>query len=277
MRAGLDRRLPVKQIASRDNPLFKSLKKLASSPRERKNSRQCILDGAHLIAAYIDRIGQPERLIVSERSLDVPEIRALLERIPASVLLVLADTLFEELATVETPTGIMAVIDLPRLREPDELSFVALIEAVQDPGNLGSILRSAAAAGADLVCLSPACADVWSPKVLRGAMGAHFVLPVREGCDLIEFAASFEGDILATSLQAESSLFETRLEGAVAFAIGNEGAGVSAALLGMATRRISIPMAVGMESLNVATAAGICFFERVRQAAWKSHVHHGLI
>ncbi|MDP2828081.1 MAG: RNA methyltransferase [Sulfuricellaceae bacterium] len=257
----------MKQISSRDNPLFKSLKKLAVSPRERRNTRKCILDGVHLIAAYIGRIGLPERLVVSASSLDVREIYDLLKMAPASSWLILADALFDEIATVETPTGIMAVIDLPTLCDPEELSFVALVEAVQDPGNLGSILRSAAAAGVDLVYLSPSCADVWSPKVLRGAMGAHFVLPVREGCDLVSIAANFRGDVLATSLQADKSLFETSLDGPLAFVIGNEGAGVSGDLLNQATHQIKIPMAGDMESLNVATAAGICFFERVRQQA----------
>lgn len=261
----------MKQITSRDNPLYKSIRKLADSPRERKRTRTCILDGAHLVAAYIDRIGLPNLLIVSEslhgRSQRPGEIRGLLERIPASSHLILSDALFDEIASVENPTGIMAVAEMPVLREPEKLSFAALVEAVQDPGNLGSILRSAAAAGVDVVCLSVGCADAWSPKVLRGAMGAHFVLPIRERCDLAGFAASFEGDVLATSLQAEKSLFETSLEMPLAFVIGNEGAGVSDNLLKLATRRISIPMAGGMESLNVATAAGICFFERVRQKA----------
>lgn len=261
----------MKQISSRDNPLYKSIRKLAVSPRERKRTQTCILDGVHLIAAYVDRIGLPNLLVVSEsllgRSRDMREIHGLLEKFPASSQLLLADALFDELATVESPTGIMAVADMPVLREPEKQSFVAMIEVVQDPGNLGSILRSAAAAGVDLACLSVGCADAWSPKVLRGAMGAHFVLPLRERCDLADFAENFDGDVLATSLQADQSLFETSLLAPLAFVIGNEGAGISDDLLRLATRRVSIPMADGMESLNVATAAGICFFEHVRQKA----------
>lgn len=144
-------------------------------------------------------------------------------------------------------------------------SFCVLLEAMQDPGNLGSIFRSAAAAGANDIYLSDGCADAWSPKVLRAAMGAHFLLRIHEQSDLRVVARAFSGKVVATTLKAETSLYRAQLTGPVAFLFGNEGAGLSEAVLQGTTEQISIPMPGGIESLNAAAAAAVCFFERGRQ------------
>ena len=141
-----------------------------------------------------------------------------------------------------------------------------LLEDIQDPGNLGAILRTAAAAGISLVACSRGCTDVWSPKCLRGGQGAHFVLPIIENVDLVAFASSFKGQVLATSLNGES-IYNLNLTTATALIIGNEGAGVSAALMQAATQKISIPMLNNVESLNAAVAAAVCMYERVRQCS----------
>ena len=130
---------------------------------------------------------------------------------------------------------------------------------------MGSILRSAAAAGCDLAYLSADCVDAWSPKVLRAGMGAHFSLALREEPELAKAARLFPGQVLATSLQAQKSLYGCDLTGATAFIVGNEGAGVSPELLDAAGETVFIPMPGGVESLNVGAAAAICLFERVRQ------------
>jgi RNA methyltransferase, TrmH family len=140
-----------------------------------------------------------------------------------------------------------------------------LLEAIQDPGNFGSILRSAAAAGAGAVYLSHGCADPWSPKTLRAAMGAHFLLPIYEQSNLAEVARIFKGKVIASTPDAKNTLYQTRLAGPVALVFGNEGAGLSEALLQACGERVRIPMHGGTESLNVAAAAAVCFFERVRQ------------
>jgi TrmH family RNA methyltransferase len=142
-----------------------------------------------------------------------------------------------------------------------------LLEDIQDPGNLGSMLRTAAAAGADTVYLSKGCTDAWSPKALRGGMGAQFQLALHEHADLITAARDFPGKVIATSLAAGDSLYALDLRGPSAFVFGNEGAGLSAELLAAASHRIRIPMPGQMESLNAAAAAAICLFERVRQLA----------
>jgi TrmH family RNA methyltransferase len=142
-----------------------------------------------------------------------------------------------------------------------------MIEDLQDPGNLGSILRSAAAAAVPHVLLSKHSVHAWSPRVLRAAMGAHFLLRIHEGVDLAAAARAYEGRIIATAQRAPRTLFEEDLSGQVALVFGNEGGGISERLLAAAHAVVAIPMPGNTESLNVAAAAAVCLFERVRQLA----------
>jgi TrmH family RNA methyltransferase len=254
----------MKMITSRENPLIKSARKLATSSRERKKAGKTLLDGIHLVAAYHQAGGLPEAVMVSVSAQDHPEIRDFLHTVPPENLIVLSDVLFRDISTVETPTGIVALILIPQPAE-GETDCCVLLEDVQDPGNLGSILRSAAAAGIGRIHLSPGCADAWSPKVLRAGMGAHFHLSINENSDLVAVARNFPGQVVATTLSAEKTLFNLDLSGPTAFVIGNEGAGISEDLLEAADSRVMIPMPGVAESLNAAAAAAICFFERVRQ------------
>lgn len=256
----------MKLIQSRDNAFYKELVKLGASARNRSRAGQTLLDGAHLLAAYLDSGKLPRHILLNTAALQDAEINALLARMNEVLVTQLDDKLFVELTELKTPTGILALIDLPK-PELSVLSshFAVLLEDIQDPGNLGSILRSAAAAGCDAVFLSPACADAWSPKVLRAAMGGHFCLAIYEQQDLRQIAEQFPGMRLATSLQARRSLYDCDLSGNIAFMIGNEGAGLSDALLALATDPITIPMPGKVESLNAAAATAICLFEAVRQ------------
>ncbi len=256
----------MKHIQSRDNPFFKELAKLSGSARQRGKAGQALLDGAHLLAAYLDAGKRPQNILLNEAALHDAEITALLERATDVPVTQLDDKLFAELSELKTPTGILALIDLPRPAGTIADSRLALLlEDIQDPGNLGSMLRSAAAAGCDAVFLSAGCADAWSPKALRAAMGGHFALDIHERQDLSGVARAFCGTLLAASLQARCSLYDCDLRGKVAFLVGNEGAGLSDGLLNFATQTIAIPMRGKVESLNAAAAAAICLFEAVRQ------------
>lgn len=258
----------MKLIQSRENPFFKELVKLAGSARQRKQSTQTLLDGAHLLTAYLDAGMLPQHILLNEYALQDVEIAALLKRVGDVPVTQLDDKLFAKLSELKTPTGILALIALPQSQVSVALSrFALLLEDIQDPGNLGSMLRSAAAAGCDAVFLSKGCTDAWSPKVLRAAMGGHFSLRIYEQQDLLSVVKAFSGTLLATSLQATLSLYDCDLRGNVAFLIGNEGAGLSADLLNLATPTITIPMHGKVESLNAAAAAAICLFEAVRQRA----------
>lgn len=256
----------MKVIQSRDNPSFKELVKLSGSARQRGKSNQTLLDGAHLLAAYLDAGMLPQQLLVNAAALQDGEIFGLLERMQGVPVTQLDDRLFAELSELKTPTGILALI---AIHQPDtpiaDSRFALLLEDIQDPGNLGSMLRSAAAAGCDAVFLSAGCADAWSPRVLRAAMGGHFALRIYERQDLPAVAKGFHGALLATSLQATRGLYECDLKGSVAFMVGNEGAGLSGELLSLATQQITIPMPGRIESLNAAAATAICLFEAVRQ------------
>jgi TrmH family RNA methyltransferase len=255
----------MKLLHSRDNPFFKELKKLSTSARERAERKQALLDGAHLLQAYIDAGKQPQHVLLNAAALQHEEIISLLNRLSNVPLTQLDENLFNQLTGLKSPSGILALIDIPVTTQPVAQSrFALLLENIQDPGNLGSMLRTAAAAGCDAVFLSPACADAWSPKALRGGMGAHFVIDIHADASLPAVARAFAGKVYAAVPGAEVSLHDCDLRGRVAFAIGNEGAGVSAELL-LAAVPCAIKMPGRVESLNAAAAAAVCLFEAVRQ------------
>lgn len=257
----------MRRIASRDNPHFKALKKLALSTRERRRRRRVLLDGMHLIETYHRLCGAAEEVLVSDSGLRKAEIADYLAE-PAAAMTVtcLSDPLFSDLAPVDTPSGILAVVSPPMpTRAPDTSVDSVLLDGVQDPGNVGSILRSAAAAGFHQVLLSADCAQTWSPKTLRSAMGAHFQLAIHEACDLTGFLLTFVGQSVATLPDASSELFETSLQGPVAWVFGSEGLGVRPAVATATRLSLAIPMLGASNSLNVAAAAAICLFETVRQ------------
>src|SRR3990172_7792874 len=167
----------LKLIRSRENPRFKALRQLATSTRERRKAGLALLDGAHLICAYRASGGVPEQLILSESGAANAEAARLAGGVAGQALLVLADSLFNEVAQVATPTGIVALIRTPQAGPlPDKIERCVMLENIQDAGNLGSILRSTAAAGISTVLLSQGCAFALSPKGLRAGMGAHFCL-----------------------------------------------------------------------------------------------------
>jgi len=225
-----------------------------------------LLDGVHLLQAYQARYGVPWHIVLNRDGARNPEIQALLGKIPDAAPLLLSDGLFRQLSSVATPTGVIAAIQTPRRDGvPTVLDSCVMLEDLQDPGNLGSILRTCAAAGIKQIFLSSQSVNAWSPRVLRAAMGAHFSVEIYERVELIAAARAFPGRVLATRVDAARSVFDCDLTAKVALVFGNEGAGVSPDLAQCAHESISIPMSRATESLNVAAAAAVCLFERVRQ------------
>ena len=260
----------MKHISSRDNVLYKQMLKLAQSSRERKKSQQTLIEGIHLVNTYRASLGNPQALIVSTSGAGNNEILALIEQCKPLVPVALSDAMFHELSTLDSPVGVIALVDAPTHKTvPVELDSCVVLQDIQDPGNLGSILRSAAAANMKHVLLSKGCVFAWSPRVIRAAMGAHFLLEIYEQQDLVSVLRQFKGKKVATASHASSSLYDTDLTQPVAFIIGNEGNGLSADLLSLADSVVTIPMPGKMESLNAAAAAAICLFERVRQVKSK--------
>lgn len=254
--------MSLKTLTSRDNPAYQEILALASESKTRRKSGRTVLDGPHLLESALQAGHRPRRLALSESALR-GGLAEWIQRLPDVPALGLPDRLFAALSPVDSPVGLVSLIDIPR-PAPRSARLVVLLERVQDPGNLGALIRVAAAAGVQALHLSKGCAEAWSPKCLRGGQGAHFLVDIHEEANLPDLAQTFAGPIHAASLGAPASLYELDLRGALGFAFGNEGAGLSEELQA-ATRPFSIPMPGQVESLNVATAAAVCLFERVRQ------------
>ena len=251
-------------ITSRDNPVFKRLKKLGDSVRARREAQMSLLDGEHLLTAYLDAGGEPHTL-VRAASFDASQFEYWAARCPSAKAITLPDALFDEIAPVSTPTGLLSeaawLMPVARAATP----LVIVLENIQDPGNLGSMLRTGAAAGATLAVLSRGCHDPWSPKALRGGQGAQFVLPIETGVDVAAWCAQFTGQSLALALAEDRSVFSSDFTGPLAFIVGNEGAGLTDDVRAAATATVQIPMPGKMESLNASAALAIAVFEAVRQ------------
>jgi len=258
----------MKSIISRDNSLYKELKQLATSAQVRRKAGRSLLDGVHLAEVFMQQGGCADYCVVAESAVYHAEVAPLLAQCEAagSQCITLPDALYQALSQVENGVGVLLVIATPQPMAPQQLMASAvLLDGLQDPGNLGSILRSAAAAGITQVFCSPGTAAAWSPKVLRAGMGAHFLLQIIENVDLLALCNGSAIPVLATSSHAQHTVYQTDLKQAVAWLFGHEGQGVGAALLAAASTKVVIPHLGKMESLNVAAAAAVCFFEQVRQ------------
>jgi TrmH family RNA methyltransferase len=265
--------MTIKSITSRDNPLYKELKQLATSSQARRKTGRTLLDGVHLCEAYLQQGGLPALCVVSETAKEHPEVNTILGQCQAVQVscIVLPDALHHAVSQVEHGINLLFVIETPRSDGEALLSRASvLLDNLQDPGNLGSILRSAAAAGISDVFCSQGTAFAWSPKVLRAGMGAHFMLHIRENVDLATLIKNGRVPVVATSSHARQQLYEVDLRQPVAWLFGHEGQGVDPELLPLATYQVVIPHLGQVESLNVAASAAVCFFEQVRQKTQRS-------
>jgi RNA methyltransferase, TrmH family len=256
------------RVNSPANPRLKETARLVESSRERRKTGRCVLEGEHLVAVYCDRIGAPETLVVVEGALDDPRIATLIERVPPHDVLVVPQRMFANIASLPADVGVLAVVRTPAPTLPAPGWFCLLLEDIQDPGNVGTMLRTAAAAGVEQVLLSKQCAFAWSPKVLRAGQGAHFLTTIVEDVDLCAWSAAFRaagGHVVALVARDGRNLYGSEVDWPLALAVGNEGAGLSEALCAQADVQVTIPMPGGMESLNAAAAAAVALFECVRQ------------
>ncbi len=258
-------------LSSAHNPALKHLAKLLQSGRTRRQHGQAVLEGTHLLSAYLDNGGQPLKVYVPAHKQQQPETAALLARLPADSIVVVSGEALQKITSLTDADEITTLIACPTPPPFDGQADCVVLEQVQDPGNIGTILRSAAAAGVRQVVLDKGCADVWSPKVLRAGMGAHFLLRLFPGTDLAAWRPQCQVPLLATALHADSrELYQCRLTQPTAWLFGNEGSGVSPALQQAADATVHIPMPGQTESLNVAMAATICLFEQLRQRRYSA-------
>ena len=258
----------MQHITSRQNPRLKEAARLIASSRDRRKAGRCVLEGEHLIDVYMTRVGMPEFMIVVDTMVGEPRIAGLIARMPIADVVVVSPAMFADVSTLPVAIGAMAVVPTPTPAVPATAGFHVLLDDLQDPGNVGSILRTAAAAGVEQVLLSKHCAFAWSPKVLRAGQGAHFLTIVVEAVDLCAWAREFSrdgGKVVAMVAHGGMDLYATPLRRPIAFAIGNEGAGLSERLLAEADTHVTIPMPGGMESLNAGAATAVVLFEAVRR------------
>jgi TrmH family RNA methyltransferase len=261
----------VETITSPHNPLLKRIRRLIDSPRERRKDRVAVLDGVHLLESYAARFGLKEATVLLAEGNTAQELKQVLQVYRPGRLVEVPDGIVNALSPLDTPTGVMAVVPIPAIKPASaSAQFWIVLDGVQDPGNLGSILRTAAASGATRAVLSPACADPWGPKCLRGGMGAQFVLPVHDHADLSAALADFPGAIYAADGRGQRLLFDADLAGNAAVVLGAEGTGLSREILQYVHAVLRIPVSEGIESLNVAAAAAMICGERLRQQRSKA-------
>ncbi len=252
------------QISSRENALLVRLRKLAQDGAAYRKLGQVWLEGAHLCSALVQRGGQAAQAVVSESGWQDRRLRQLAAQ--AAKVARVPDPLFAGISGLESPAAIGFVIDLPAAPAvlPDVPTVV--LDRLQDAGNVGSILRSASAFGVAQVLALKGTAALWSPKVLRAGMGAHFALRLVEGLDATALAA-LKVHLVATSSHASSDVSRVALPSPCAWVLGHEGKGVSDELLARCALQVRIPQPGGEESLNVAAAAAVCLYESARQRA----------
>ena len=253
-------------IQSPQNPQIKHLAKILTAAKQRREHQQAALEGAHLLAAYLDAGNTPQQVYIPEPKFRQPETAALIARLPENRITLVAPYLLQKISSLNNADDIISLIALPQTASPANGDCIVL-DAVQDAGNVGTVLRSAAAAGIRDVVLGLGCADAYSPKVLRAGMGAHFVLTLHERVNLRDWLANYPQRTLATALTEHNnfSLYDLDLRQPSAWIFGNEGSGVSPDIIAAAQATVKIPMQGAVESLNIAQAATICLFEQMRQ------------
>jgi TrmH family RNA methyltransferase len=250
----------VKAITSRDNPLLVRLRKLVADPGAYRKLGEVWIEGDHLCSAFVQRGGVAAQAVITEAAWQDAALRELASR--AAAVAVLPQALLDGLSGLESPAPIAFVLPWagPGMLRAGAPSVV--LDRLQDAGNVGTILRSAAAFGFTQIVAIKGTAALWSPKVLRAGMGAHF------GLNLVEGVESLEGlgvPLLAGSSHAKQAIHQVALPWPCAWVLGHEGQGVSATLMRQCELSLRIPQPGGEESLNVAAAAAVCLYESARQ------------
>lgn len=241
-------------ISSRDNPLLKELRRLSQDSTAYRKAGRCWIEGDHLARAALLRGQRPAIAVLAESAW--PVFGAEFGGVAARTVIV-PDALFDGLSGLESPARLGLVLDLPAAAALQPGRPSVILDRVQDAGNVGSILRSAAAFGFQQVVALKGTAALWSPKVLRAGMGAHFALHLVEGVEA-EALDALALPVLVTSSHEGELLHRQPLPWPCAWVLGHEGQGVSAALMARATLTVRIAQPGGEESLNVAAAAAIC-------------------
>lgn len=256
----------MKYISSKDNPTFKEVLRVVQGRRQSAEPLVW-LEGVHLSQAWLDMGYAVKYALFDELRLqDDTELQTLFKRVESKAVLHLRPLLMQQLSQVEQGQGVGLVVRAPIYDANEEINQSCVyLDRIQDPGNVGTLLRTIAAAGIEHVYLSPGCAWAWSQKVLRSAQGAHFALKIYEQMTHDVFINRLSIPLYATALEQAQSLYQLAIPSPVAWVFGNEGQGVAASLIKAASQLVFIPQVSAVESLNVGAAAAVCLFEQRRQ------------
>jgi len=258
----------MKSITSAANATYRSWLRLATHPREARAQCRALAEGLHLAQAALDASVAVEALLLRQGKHGGEVARLAAAAMAAGAAgYELAPALYDRISPVEHGAGLMLVVVVPRHALPvGARRDMLFLDGVQDPGNVGALLRSAAAAGIRDVLASPATAALWAPRTLRAGQGAQFRLRLHEPVSAESLPAVLDGNWIGADARGGEPLWAARLPaGPVGWIFGGEGAGLSAAARSVCRRLVSIPVDEAVESLNVAAAAAVCLFERRRR------------
>ena len=259
-------------ITSRGNSKIKNVRKLQKSSKHRKEEKVFLVEGLKMVLEAPK--GQIKECYISESFFGKNALKLKTLECPYEVV---SEELFLFISDTKTPQGILAIIEqkccsLEEILEEEILkegsSMLLILEGIRDPGNLGTIFRTAEAAGVTGILMSKDCADIYNPKTIRGTMGAIYRMPhvvftnIEETLEKIKKAGI---RLFATNLRAEKDFHQADYKGATAFIIGNEGSGLSDLAVSLSHEAVKIPMKENSESLNVAIATSLLVFEVFRQ------------
>ena len=254
-------------IESKENTIYKEAKKL----KERKNRNKInkyVIEGFRLVDEAIKANLDIDYLILTEIGHEKLDNYIDKNNVKNKKIYCITDSLFKDLTSTENPQGIIAIINMENKKIDFNGDFYLLCDKVQDPGNLGTIIRTAHAAGVNGIILSKGTVDIYNEKTISSTMGSLFYIPIYYDNDEFSLIKGLKKDgfnLIVTSLESSKDFFKEDLKGKIILTVGNEGNGVSNEVLDLADRRVKIPMPGGAESLNVAIATSIIIYEKVRQ------------
>ncbi|MGR3900100.1 RNA methyltransferase [Psychrobacter sp. 1176_08] len=256
---------PTELITSDKNTTVKLVKALLTQARQRKKHGQTVIEGVHLIDAALRSDYPFVQILLSESAHAHPEVQQVLTRLPTyTPILTLSDALYGSIRNLGTGIDIMAVIKVPTPTLSTITEDCLILNDVQDSGNVGTLLRTAAAVGISNILCTNATSQAWSPKTLRAGMGAQFALTIYEGLSVQDILDYVQTPLFATSSHTDTVIYQHDLKAPIAWIMGHEGQGVCNELMQCATP-IALPQPNGQESLNVAIAGSLCLYETLRQ------------
>jgi TrmH family RNA methyltransferase len=255
------------EITSTQNERVKLVRALQTQAKARRSEGKFVVEGTRLLADALERGLLPDFVLYTagDMTLDNPisKVFRRLLNLKATILSV-SESVMNEISDVETPPGVLGVFSNPNLPLPEKAGLVLVLDEMRNPGNMGSVLRTAAASGVDVALLTPNTVDPFNPKVVRGGMGAHFRLPLAQ-LEWTEIMARYGRlDIYLADVGGETFYYDVNWRQPSVIIMGSEAHGPGA-MARQVAQAITIPMAGGMESLNAAVAAGVILFEVQRQ------------